>query len=163
SNSEDPTLAGVQPHGDVVEADTTDSDVEHFRFKPSTAITRRLDQYLVDRVPYLSRARVQRLIVEDLCTVTGEPTKASDHPKAGEAHWRLARKFENRTIQKTYLAVVHGVPELLSDVIDLPIGRDRYIREKQAIRKEENGGRPAVTQYEILETFSGPAKAILHA
>ncbi len=39
------------------------------------------------------------------------------------------------------MAVVHGVPELLSDVIDMPIGKDKYIREKQAVRKEENGGR----------------------
>ena len=32
--------------------------------------------------------------------------------KSDEAHWRMARQFENRTIQKTYIAVVHGVPEL---------------------------------------------------
>jgi 23S rRNA pseudouridine1911/1915/1917 synthase len=73
--------------------------------------------------------------------------------KSDEAHWRLARQFENRTIQKTYLAVIHGVPELLSDVIDMPIGKDKYIREKQAVRKEENGGRPAVTRYQIEEVF----------
>jgi 23S rRNA pseudouridine1911/1915/1917 synthase len=74
--------------------------------------------------------------------------------KSDEAHWRMARQFENRTIQKTYVAVVHGVPELLSDVIDLPIGRDRYIREKQAVRKLENGGKEAVTRYEVKETFA---------
>jgi len=76
--------------------------------------------------------------------------------KSDEAHWRLARQFENRTIQKTYLAVVHGVPQLLSDVIDLPIGRDRYIREKQAIRKVEAGGRTAVTRYDVQEKFESP-------
>ena len=73
--------------------------------------------------------------------------------KSDEAHWRLARQFENRTIEKTYLAVVHGVPELLGDVLDMPIGRDRYVREKQAVRKLEHGGRPAVTVYQVLETF----------
>jgi 23S rRNA pseudouridine1911/1915/1917 synthase len=82
--------------------------------------------------------------------------------KSDEAHWRVARQFENRTIQKTYMAIVHGVPELLGDVIDLPIGKDRYIREKQAIRKEENGGRPAVTRYEVLEIFQTPESALLH-
>jgi 23S rRNA pseudouridine1911/1915/1917 synthase len=50
-------------------------------------------------------------------------------------------------------AVIHGVPELLADVIDLPIGRDRYAREKQAVRKLANGGRPAVTQYEVRQVF----------
>ena len=34
--------------------------------------------------------------------------------KSDEAHWRMARQFENRTIQKTYMAIVHGVPELLA-------------------------------------------------
>ena len=73
--------------------------------------------------------------------------------KSDEAHWRMARQFENRTIQKTYLAVVHGVPELLADVIDLPIGRDRYVREKQAVRKIANGGRQAITQYQIQQVL----------
>src|SRR6059058_6625298 len=73
--------------------------------------------------------------------------------KSDEAHWRVARQFENRTIQKTYVAIVHGVPELKSDLIDMPIGRDKYIREKQAVRKEENGGRVAQTLYEVKETF----------
>jgi 23S rRNA pseudouridine1911/1915/1917 synthase len=75
--------------------------------------------------------------------------------KSDEAHWRLARQFENRSIRKTYLAVIHGVPELLSDVIDMPIGKDKYIREKQAVRKEENGGRVATTRYEVQELLSG--------
>jgi 23S rRNA pseudouridine1911/1915/1917 synthase len=77
--------------------------------------------------------------------------------KSDEAHWRLARQFENRTIQKTYMAVAHGVPELLGDVIDMPIGRDRYVREKQAVRKVENGGKEAVTKYEVQEIFQTPA------
>jgi 23S rRNA pseudouridine1911/1915/1917 synthase len=81
--------------------------------------------------------------------------------KSDEAHWRLARQFENRSIQKTYMAVVHGVPELLSDVIDMPIGKDRYVREKQAVRKVENGGKPAVTRYEVQEIFQTPAAATL--
>ena len=81
--------------------------------------------------------------------------------KSDEAHWRVARQFENRTIQKTYMAVIHGVPELLADVIDMPIGQDRYVREKQAVRKVENGGREAVTRYEVQEVFQAPAEAVL--
>jgi 23S rRNA-/tRNA-specific pseudouridylate synthase len=71
----------------------------------------------------------------------------------------MARQFENRTIQKTYVAVIHGIPQLLGDVIDLPIGRDRYIREKQAVRNIASGGKEAVTKYEVQETFhSAPPK-----
>ncbi len=82
--------------------------------------------------------------------------------KCDEAHWRIARQFENRTIQKTYLAVVHGIPELTNDVIDMPIGKDKYIREKQAVRKEENGGRSAITRYAVEETFEHARDATLH-
>ena len=228
------------------------NDVEHYHFRLSKNLTRRIDQYLVDRVGYLSRNNVQRLIDDNLVKVNGKPTKASYHPKAGdeiemvappepvndlipepipleiiyedehllalnkqadlmvhpargrwsgtlvnglvyygqkwsgvngswrpgilhrldrnttgimlvaksdEAHWRVARQFENRTIRKTYVAVVHGVPSLLSDVIDLPIGKDRYVREKQAVRKIENGGKEAVTLYEVQEMFEMPAGA----
>jgi 23S rRNA pseudouridine1911/1915/1917 synthase len=77
--------------------------------------------------------------------------------KADEAHWRLARQFENRTIQKTYVAMCHGIPAMLSDVINMPIGKDRYVREKQAVRKIENGAREAVTKYEVLKAIETPA------
>ena len=35
----------------------------------------------------------------------------------------------------------------------MPIGKDKFVREKQAVRKVENGGKPAITKYEIQETF----------
>jgi len=73
--------------------------------------------------------------------------------KSDEAHWRIARQFENRTIQKTYVALCHGVPQLQADVIDMPIGKDKFVREKQAVRKVESGGKPAITLYQVQETF----------
>ncbi|MGA3067033.1 MAG: RluA family pseudouridine synthase [Tepidisphaeraceae bacterium] len=228
------------------DADPEEADVLHFEFRATKTQTRRIDQFLAERLPWLSRSAVQRLIDEQLVTVNGKTTKSSYHIKADdlvrmvappepvnhltpepipldiiyedehflalnkqanlivhpargkwsgtlvnglvhygkkwstvngewrpgilhrldrnttgimlvaksdEAHWRMARQFENRTIQKTYLAVVHGVPELLADVIDLPIGRDRYVREKQAVRKIANGGRQAITQYQIQQVL----------
>jgi len=77
--------------------------------------------------------------------------------KSDDAHWRIARQFETRTIEKTYIAVTDGVPTLKGDVLDMPIGKDRYVREKQAVRKVVNGGKTAVTQYEVQETFPEPA------
>lgn len=247
-----PTTGPAAASGE--EADDTEQDVEHFHFRIGKNLTRRIDQYLTDRIPYLSRNGVQRLIGEGLVKVNGRVIKASYHPrendqiemvappepvneivpedipleviyeddhfmainkqaglmvhpargtwtgtlvnglifygskwsgingnwrpgilhrldrnttgvmlvaKSDEAHWRIARQFENRTIQKTYLAVIHGVPELLADIIDMPIGKDRYVREKQAVRKVENGGKPAVTKYEVQEIFDRPAAAAL--
>lgn len=240
SDTPPPNLPDAADEADV----ETDSEVEKYAWRIGKNMTRRIDQYLVDRVPYLSRNAIQKLVEEGLVKVNGKITKSSYKPrendqvemvappkpvselvpenipleivyeddhmlalnkqkdlivhpargkwtgtlvnalvyygnkwskingdwrpgilhrldrnttgimlvaKSDEAHWRLARQFENRTIQKTYMAVVHGIPELLSDVIDMPIGHDRYVREKMAVRKIESGAREAVTIYQVIE------------
>lgn len=78
--------------------------------------------------------------------------------KTDEAHWRLGRQFENRTIQKCYLAVVEGSPELDSDVIDAPIGVHPVVREKFAVliaNNKVNVTKSATTYYEVAERFDG--------
>jgi 23S rRNA pseudouridine1911/1915/1917 synthase len=71
------------------------------------------------------------------------------------AHRRLAMQFEQREIEKEYLALVHGVPERDSNYIERTIGFHPLSREKMAIRTPEDGGKPAVTFYEVLERFRG--------
>lgn len=73
--------------------------------------------------------------------------------KNDEAQWRIARQFENRQINKTYLAIVHGTPELTADRINAPLGVHPRFREKYAVRPES--GKQAVTFYEVLESFRG--------
>lgn len=73
--------------------------------------------------------------------------------KTDEAHWRVGRQFEMRTIQKTYLALAHGIPPLLADLIDMPIGKDVYVRERMAVRKLTGGGKTAQTEYQVQEKF----------
>jgi 23S rRNA pseudouridine1911/1915/1917 synthase len=233
-----------QPNTPEEESAESDADVEHLHFHVGKHLTRRIDQYLTDRIPYLSRNGVQRLIEEGLVKVNGRIIKASYRPRQGdnietvappepvneltpepipleiiyeddhllalnkqadlivhpargrwsgtlvnglvhygrnwstvngswrpgilhrldrnttgimlvaksdEAHWRVARQFENRTIQKTYLAICHGIPALQGDVIDMPIGKDKFVREKQAVRKIESGAKSAVTIYQVQE------------
>src|SRR5438876_12298553 len=65
-------------------ASEDESDVEHFQWRIAKNLTRRLDQYLVDRVGYLSRAGVQRLIDDGLVKVNGKVAKASYHPRQGD-------------------------------------------------------------------------------
>ncbi|MBN1506286.1 MAG: RluA family pseudouridine synthase [Sedimentisphaerales bacterium] len=69
------------------------------------------------------------------------------------SQWRIAKQFETRQVKKTYLAIVHGAPELLADRISAPLGVHPTIREKYAIRPEI--GKEAVTFYEVLEAFRG--------
>ncbi len=69
------------------------------------------------------------------------------------AHRRLALQFELRQIHKEYLALVHGVPQRDSDYIERPIGFHPTVREKMAIRSAEDGGKAAVTFYQVVERF----------
>ncbi len=214
-------------------------------------LNKRLDRYLVDRIPFLSRTSLQRLIREQGVTVNGLPPKPSTRLRAGDeivailppppsteipaepiplavlfedenlivlnkaddiivhpargritgtminalawhflnrtggalstvgealarpgvvhrldrhttgamvfaksetAHWRLAHQFENRTVDKRYLAVVHGRMETLADVIDVPLGKHRTVREKYAVRWDDTG-KPSVTIYRVRERY----------
>jgi 23S rRNA pseudouridine1911/1915/1917 synthase len=75
--------------------------------------------------------------------------------KDDRAHAALAKQFEERSIQKEYLALVSGVPGRDSDYIERLIGPHPTHREKMAIRLAADGGKEAVTFYEVLERFDG--------
>src|SRR4051812_16966627 len=61
-----------------------DAEVRHFHWRISKNLTRRIDQYLVDRVGYLSRNGVQKLIDEGLVKVNGKICKASYRPREND-------------------------------------------------------------------------------
>lgn len=69
----------------------------------------------------------------------------------------LTRQFADRTIEKYYTAIVHGVPATPSASIDLPIGRHPTARTKMAIVAS---GRSAQTDYSIARSFP-PHAALL--
>ncbi|HIJ51822.1 MAG TPA: RluA family pseudouridine synthase [Planctomycetes bacterium] len=69
------------------------------------------------------------------------------------AQWKIAKQFERRQVKKTYLAIVHGTPELTADRISARLGTHPRIREKYAIRPES--GKEAITFYEVVESFRG--------
>jgi 23S rRNA pseudouridine1911/1915/1917 synthase len=69
------------------------------------------------------------------------------------AQWKVAKQFERRRVKKTYLAIVHGTPELDADRISAPLGVHPRIREKYTVRPKI--GKEAITFYEVAETFRG--------
>ncbi len=73
--------------------------------------------------------------------------------KNDSAQWKIAKQFEHRQVNKTYLAIVHGTPELTADCINIPLGIHPRFREKYAVRPDT--GKEAVTFYEVLEPFRG--------
>lgn len=62
----------------------------------------------------------------------------------------LQAQFQTRTVQKTYLTLVHDVPSTPEGEVNAPIGRDPRQRKRMAVVKD---GRPAQTEYRVLETF----------
>jgi 23S rRNA pseudouridine1911/1915/1917 synthase len=73
--------------------------------------------------------------------------------KDDAAQWKIAKQFEQRLVNKSYLAIVHGIPELTADRIKVPLGIHPRAREKYAIRPDV--GRESITFYEVLESFRG--------
>src|SRR5207344_2919159 len=76
--------------------------------------------------------------------------------KNDAAHASLSAQFADhgRTgeMRRGYLAFAWGVPNRQRGTIDAPIDRHPHAREKMAVRE---GGREAVTHWEIREVFNG--------
>jgi 23S rRNA pseudouridine1911/1915/1917 synthase len=70
--------------------------------------------------------------------------------KGTKALEQLQRQFKNRTVQKTYLAVVHGVPKEKKATINAPIGRSLMNRVKMSLFRTSTS-RDAVTEYEVID------------
>ena len=86
--------------------------------------------------------------------------------KNDRAHQSLSAQFADhgRTgeMRRGYMAFVWGVPNRQRGTVDAPIDRHPHAREKMAVRQ---GGREAVTHWEVQETFNGrdgkPVAALL--
>ena len=71
--------------------------------------------------------------------------------KNDAAHVSLSEQIQSKSAQRTYLAVVRGNIKTDSGIIETQIARDKDDRKKMAVVKE--GGRNAVTEYEVMERF----------
>jgi 23S rRNA pseudouridine1911/1915/1917 synthase len=80
--------------------------------------------------------------------------------KTDAAHQALARQLKARTVERRYLALVHGRVPAAEGVVEAPIGRDPRDRLRMAVRPE-GAGRPAVTRYRVTERFEHPAPLTL--
>lgn len=70
-----------------------------------------------------------------------------------EAHRHLARQFARRTVEKLYLALVHGRFGEQHGVIRLPVARDRRLPRRMTTRRRE--GRSAETSWQVLADWPG--------
>jgi 23S rRNA pseudouridine1911/1915/1917 synthase len=73
--------------------------------------------------------------------------------KNDSAHQWLQQQFKDRSVSKTYLALVDGNPRTPTGRIEAPIGRDSTHRQKMAVTSETKG-RTSTTEYFTRETFA---------
>lgn len=72
--------------------------------------------------------------------------------KTAEAHTALVKQFSNRTVDRSYRAIVWGQPTPPADKIEGAIGRHPRNRKKMAV--VSGGGKPALTRYRSLAQYS---------
>ena len=78
--------------------------------------------------------------------------------KTDTAHYNLAAQFADHRIKRLYQAVVFGVPQQCSGVVEGNIGRHPVHRQKMTVL--QRGGKPALTHYRVVQTFSHTASLI---
>lgn len=79
--------------------------------------------------------------------------------KSERAYSVLKQAFRDRTVDKTYHALVQGHPDPFTGTIDAPIARHPGADWKMAIIE---GGRASVTHYETLEAHRGATLLEIH-
>lgn len=67
------------------------------------------------------------------------------------SHSNLSRQFETKTINRTYFAIVWGVPAEKEGDIVTKIGRSRRDRKKMSVSDIQ--GKEAITEYKLLDDF----------
>lgn len=72
--------------------------------------------------------------------------------KSELAYSVLKRAFRERTVKKTYHALVEGHLDPMSGTIDAPIARDMRHQWKMGVRPD---GRHAITHYDVIESMAG--------
>ena len=79
--------------------------------------------------------------------------------KSEYAYSVLKRAFKERTVDKTYHALVQGLPDPVLGTIDAPIARHPKHDGLYAVR---TGGKNAITHYEVIEAHRRAALVEVH-
>ena len=75
------------------------------------------------------------------------------------AYSMLKRAFKERTVDKTYHALVQGLPDPIEGTIDAPIARHPSAGWKFAVTQD---GRASVTHYSVIEAFRRASLLDIH-
>lgn len=65
----------------------------------------------------------------------------------------LTEKFKNKTIRKTYLALVYGVLKKESGVINIPLIK-KFVDKNEKVRPDFKEGKEAISEYKLIKNFT---------
>jgi 23S rRNA pseudouridine955/2504/2580 synthase/23S rRNA pseudouridine1911/1915/1917 synthase len=71
--------------------------------------------------------------------------------KTEDAQRKLSEQWETRTVEKTYLAITHGVVPSREGVIDIPLKKTQS--QKRPVLPDPSNGKPATTEFKVLEQY----------
>ncbi len=71
--------------------------------------------------------------------------------KNDQSHIHLAQQFKDHSINRVYVALVHGIPKTARGTIDLPIGRHPVQRKKMSSQGRQT--KHAVTHWSVLKKY----------
>lgn len=75
--------------------------------------------------------------------------------KSAEAHASLNAQFEERQVDKKYLAIVTGNPGEAEGTIDVPLAQST--NHPGVMKVNRKHGKPSITNYRVVEAFDGYA------
>lgn len=78
--------------------------------------------------------------------------------KTDRAHQGLTAQFADRSLSRSYLAMVWGLPKSMAGLIETMMGRSKTNRKKMAVQKES--GKEAITYYQVQEVYGLTAAMI---
>ena len=73
--------------------------------------------------------------------------------KTDKAHLEMYKQFANHSVKREYYALLWGMPNPVSGRIEKNIARNPRARQEMTVVVD--AGKPAITNYETLEVFSG--------
>lgn len=133
----------VHPGAGIVSGTLANAIAWHFKFQISDSRARSDAEIrnLGSEMPH--RIGIVHRLDKD---TSGLILVAKDEQTAEE----LSRQFQNREVEKSYVALVHGHIERSSGTIDRPIARDRWHRTKMTVAAN---GRSALSLWKVRQRF----------
>lgn len=114
---------------------------------PLLSISDRYDPSKYNLQEYLNKNFGQVFVVH---RIDKETSGVMVFAKNEQAHANLSQQFENRKVQKIYLALVSGRMSQESGIIDKPIAHSQSGVHKMVIA---NKGKRSITHFKVLEYF----------